>query len=166
MPDVRYKILVRVQRLTGRIEDVLLVLLFGGMLGLAVLQILLRNLFDMGLTWSDPLLRVGVLWLAMLGAMAATRDNNHIHIDVLSRFLPAKAADWTRRATDLATGLICALLAWHSARFVAYEWQDGMLLFATVPAWACELVLPISFGVMAVRFLARAFSGPDAVAGR
>ena len=159
MPDDNDKALLRLRRLTGHIEDALLVLLLSGMIGLGVLQILLRNLFDMGLTWSDPLLRVDVLWLAMVGAMAATRDDNHIRIDILSRFLPAGAAAWARRFTDLATGTICAFLAWHSARFVIYEWRDGMLLFGAVPAWACEIVLPIGFGVMALRFLLRAISG-------
>ena len=52
----------------GRLEDALLVALLGVLLLLASTQILLRNLFDAGLTWADPLLRVLVLWLGLLGA--------------------------------------------------------------------------------------------------
>ncbi len=66
----------------GRLEDALLVALLGVLLLLASTQILLRNLFDAGLTWADPLLRVLVLWLGLLGAMIASRSGKHITLDV------------------------------------------------------------------------------------
>ena len=69
-----------------RIEDALLVLLLSIMIVLATTQILLRNFFDLGFVWADPLLRVMVLWLGMIGATVATRDNRHIRIDLLSQF--------------------------------------------------------------------------------
>ena len=50
-------------------------------------------------------------------------------------------------------GLLCLLLAWHGARFVHYEWLDGGLLFGTVPAWACELIIPLAFALMGLRYL-------------
>ena len=137
----------------GRAEDALLVLLLGAMIALAGSQILLRNFWDMGLSWGEPLLRVSVLWVGLLGAMAATRDRRHIRIDLLSRFLPPRLASWTRGLADLFAGLVCLLLAWHGARFVHYEWLDGGLLFGTVPAWACELIIPLAFALMGLRYL-------------
>ena len=53
-------------------------LLLTGMILLATTQILMRNLWDTGLAWADPSLRIAVLWVALLGALAATRDDNHI----------------------------------------------------------------------------------------
>ena len=47
------------------------------MILLATTQILLRDLLETGLSWADPVLRLLVLWLALLGAMAATRDHNN-----------------------------------------------------------------------------------------
>ncbi len=69
-----------------RAEDALLVLLLSTMIVLASTQILLRNLFDSGFVWIDPLLRVLVLWLGLIGATVATRNNRHIRIDLLTRF--------------------------------------------------------------------------------
>ena len=68
-----------------RAEDALLVLLLSAMIALASTQILLRNLFDSGFVWIDPLLRVLVLWLGLIGATVATRNNRHIRIDLLSK---------------------------------------------------------------------------------
>ncbi len=146
-------LLQRAQQRILTIENGLLVLLLTGMILLATLQIVLRNGWSTGLSWADPALRVAVLWVTLLGAMAATRDNNHIKIDLLSRFLPAPLKGYMQLATDLFSAFICGLLAWHGGRFVYFEWQDGSILFATVPAWACELIIPLGFGVMALRFL-------------
>ena len=49
-------------------------------------QIVLRNFFDIGIIWIDPLLRVLVLWTALVGATVASRENKHIRIDLLSRY--------------------------------------------------------------------------------
>jgi TRAP-type C4-dicarboxylate transport system permease small subunit len=141
------------RRLLLRLEDGLLVVLLSGMILLASAQILLRNLWDSGLVWADPMLRVLVLWLTMLGAMAATRERYHIHIDLLSRFLSPRQRRWLRGLTDLFAALVCALLTWHSGRFVWFEFQDGGTLFGALPAWTCESVMPFGFAVMSLRFL-------------
>lgn len=142
----------QVNRLAARVEDGLLVALLGVMIALAGGQIFLRNVFDSGLGWGDPLLRVMVLWVGLLGALAATRDDNHITIDVLSRFLPERSKSLARVVTDLFSAVVCGLIAYHSGRFVAMEFEDGAIAFAAVPAWVCEAVIPLGFGLMAVRF--------------
>ncbi len=135
------------------VENGLLVLLLTAMILLATLQIILRNGWATGLSWADPALRVAVLWITLLGAMAATRDSNHIKIDLLTRFLPAQLKIYAQLITDLFSAFICGILAWHGGHFVYFEWQDESILFASVPAWACELIIPFGFGVMALRFL-------------
>jgi TRAP-type C4-dicarboxylate transport system permease small subunit len=65
-------IVSRLIRATALVEDALLVLLLAAMVGLAATQIILRNLFDGAILWADPMLRVSVLWVGMIGAMVAT----------------------------------------------------------------------------------------------
>jgi len=151
--------LSRLHQLALRLEDGLLVLMLTAMILLAGIQIVLRNLWDSGLAWGDPSLRVLVLWITMLGAMAATRDQHHIRIDLLPRFLPPRGRSAAQRITDLFAALVCGLLAWHSGRFVWLEYQDGIVLFGAIPAWVCELAMPLGFGLMALRFALRAISG-------
>lgn len=143
----------RLARMAAAIEDGLLVLLLSAMIGLAGSQIVLRNLWDAGLFWADPLLRVAVLWVGLLGAMAATRDDNHITVDIVSRMLSERARSAGRVITDLFTSAVCGLLAYHGARMVRMDYEAGLVAFAAVPAWACELIIPIGFGVIAVRFV-------------
>jgi TRAP-type C4-dicarboxylate transport system permease small subunit len=146
----------RLQRLlhyTLAFEDGLLVVMLTAMILVAATQILLRNVFETGLAWGDPLLRMMVLWVGLLGAMVATRDRNHISIDILSRYLPGRARRISHLVTDCFTFVVCALLAFHGARFV---WQDqaaGVRVFADLPAWLFELIIPIGFAVICVRYL-------------
>lgn len=136
-------------------EDLVLVLLLGGLVLLAGAQILMRNLFDAGLPWADPLLRLIVLWLALAGALAATRDDRHIRIDLLSHFLPERLKVWTDRLTGTFTSVVCALIAWHGGRLVWLEYQDGTMIAPGIPAWTAESIIPLGFGLMALRFAVR-----------
>ena len=106
----------------AKIEDGLLALLLGSMILLASGQILLRNLFDMGFSWSDPLLRVLVLWLGLIGAMVATREKNHITIDVLTRTLPPIGQKLTYYVINLFSSIVCAIISYHATRFVLMDY--------------------------------------------
>ncbi|MEN8168874.1 MAG: TRAP transporter small permease [Pseudomonadota bacterium] len=134
------------------IENGLLVLILIAMIGLAGSQIMLRNLFDSGIGWGDPILRVLVLWIGMLGAMIATQQDKHIRIDLLSRYLSPTWRDRAARLNNLFATVVCSLLAWHSGRFVYFEWQDGNTLVNNIPIWVAEFVLPFGFAVMALHF--------------
>lgn len=140
-------------RATRFFEDSVMIVLVSTMIIVAGSQIVLRNIFDTGFGWSDPLLRIMVLWVGMVGAMAATRERRHITIDVLTRFLPLRGKQVSGIITSLFSSVVCALLTWHSAIFVIDEYHGGSLAFASVPAWVCEAVMPVGFAVMALRFL-------------
>lgn len=149
--------LERIAQLLERVEDGVLVAFLMGMLALAGAQIFLRNVFDAGLVWADPLLRQLVLWTALIGAMVAARKGQHIAIDVLSRWLPSAAGSLARVATDVFTTAVCWLLAFHGARLVAMEWQAGAGATGAVPAWLGLAILPIGFGVIGLRYLVLAW---------
>ena len=147
-----------------RLEDMILVSLLLVMIGMAVLQIFLRNFFDSGIVWGDSLVRVLVLWIGLLGAMVATRSDNHISIDIISRYRPAKIQSKTRLITHVFTAGITALMAWYSLQFVLMEMQDGMIAFSVVPAWICQVIIPFAFAVISLRYLLFAiafFKGQD-----
>ena len=138
--------------LLHRLEDGLLALVLGLLVLLAPLQLFLRNFFDAGIGWGDPLLRVLVLWVGMLGALAATRGRRQISIDVLSHVAGARLRSGVGVVTSLFTAAVCALVAYHSARFVASEMEYAAAAFAGVPAWTCEIVIPVAFGLIALRY--------------
>jgi TRAP-type C4-dicarboxylate transport system permease small subunit len=135
-----------------RAEDVVLALLLGAMIVLAPLQILLRGLLGTGIVWVDPLLRVLVLWVGLLGALAASWEGRHITIDVFSRALPERGRAAAGAVTSLFTAVVTTLLAYHGARFVVSEFRYESVAFSGIPAWGLESVIPFSFAMMALRY--------------
>jgi len=144
--------LTRVQRIARHIEDGLLAATVLLMVLLAGLQIVLRVGFEGGVAWIDPALRTLVLWVGLLGAVTASRNGRHIRIDLLTRVIsPA----WRQRLQFVAyafTATVCALLAWHTARFVHLELQYPTTAFAGIPTWAAALILPLAFALIALRY--------------
>lgn len=136
-----------------RLEDIFLLLLVIAMLLLAVMQIVLRNLFDSGLLWADASVRILVLWIALVGAMAASRDNSHIKIDLLNYYLPSSVQKATQTLVYLFSAFICGLLAYTSYQFVSYEWMDESIAFANIPSWVCQSIMPFGFSVICLRYL-------------
>ena len=143
----------RVLRVIHGFEDALLALMVAVMIFLAGSQILLRNLFDTGFAWADPVLRLLVLWVGLLGALAASRTDKHIAIDVFSRLLGPRALAATRSITTLFTAAVSGLIAYHAGRFVAMEREANIIGVAGMPAWLLELIIPVGFGLIAVRYL-------------
>lgn len=145
-----------IERLTKALwllESGLLAALLATMIGVAAFQVIARNLFDFGLLWGDGLVRVLVLWVTLLGGMVASRYDEHIRMDLVGRLVDETWKRLLRRVTSAFTALICGLFAYHSARFVWFDYQDGVLAFAAVPAWLCELIMPIGAAVMGLRYL-------------
>ena len=142
----------RILRVTAFLEDALLVLILAAMVVLSASQIVLRNLFDGAILWAGPMLRVGVLWVGMIGAMVATRSDKQISIDVVSRFLPTRWNARVRVLTDLFTAIVAAVVAWSAFRLVLDDRAAGVTAVAFVPLWVCEAILPVAFGVIALRY--------------
>jgi len=141
-----------------RVEDLVLALLLGAMIVLAPLQILLRGLLGTGIVWVDPLMRVLVLWVGLLGAVAASWEGRHITIDVISRMLPERGRAAAGAVTSLFTVAVTTLVAYHGARFVISELRFESVAFSGIPAWGLESVIPFSFAMIALRFLRLAVS--------
>lgn len=135
------------------VEDAALVSLLLVMILLAVAQIVLRNVAGESLVWADPFLRVAVLWIGLLGSTIAARDNSHIAIDVVTRYLSESHARILGMFLALFAAVICAVLGWYALLFVLDEHEYGTTAFASVPAWVCEVIMPFAFAMLAVRYV-------------
>jgi len=151
--EPRKSFVERAQMIIYRVEDSILVGLLLLMITLAVLQIFLRNLFETGIVWSDVLVRILVLWVGLAGAMVASRQGNHINIDILDRFLPERAKVVVSFVVEVFTAFICTIVAYYSLQFVQMEFADGGMAFAKVPVWLCEAIIPFAFVVIAIRYI-------------
>jgi TRAP-type C4-dicarboxylate transport system permease small subunit len=133
-------------------EDAVLVTVLTAMILLAASQIVLRNFFNFGFIWADEMLRMLVLWIAVAGAVAASRTDKHINISILDRFLPDRIKLAVKIIIHIFTALVCGVVAWHSMQFVQLSREFGDILMGSIPAWLPQLILPIGFGLICYRY--------------
>ena len=153
MADPNAGLLGRLERLGALAENAALVILLGSLILLAVGQIVLREVFETGLFWADELIKLLVLWLAMVGSVAATRDNRHIRVDALSHLLPGSIVKVIRLLVDTFAAVVCALIAFHSYRYLQLEIEFEDTVLIDTPAWVMHVIVPVAFALVSYRFL-------------
>ena len=147
------RLLPRILRIIHVIEDTFLGILLLGLICIAFAQIAGRLFLNIGFTGIDPILYHLVLWTGLLGAAVATREKEHINIDIITRFLPHGGKYITQTCTNLFSSIISLILAWAGYRFVIDEAAMETSIMNLIPAWMLQLVIPLAFTIMAARFL-------------
>jgi TRAP-type transport system small permease protein len=159
----------RFDRIAERVENAALALTMAVLVGISGLQLILRSGFDMTLLWADEFLRILVLWLALLGAVAAARTDRHLRIDVVYKLLGYRAREGVSSLASLVAAAVGALIAYEAGRFTVQAYHYGDTVMGNVKQWPLLLIMPAAFGLIsayylrnAVRHLARALRGEAA----
>lgn len=138
-------------------ENTALVVLLGTMILVAVFQIVNRQLLGsmFAIPWADELVRFIVLWLAMVGSIAACRDNKHIRIDAITHVLSGAIVTWIKIVVDVFAAAVCATIGWQAFRLVREEVSWGDYVIGDVPLWLAHAVVPLAFFLISYQFLVR-----------
>jgi TRAP-type C4-dicarboxylate transport system permease small subunit len=127
--------------------SITLILVFG-----AFLQVILRNFFNTGIEGAEIMLRHLVLWIGFIGASLATKEEKHINIDLFSRIVSPVHKKIARIITDMVAIFITLVLAKAGWEFVMSEKEFGTVLFRDVPSWPFQIIIPIGFFLISLRF--------------
>jgi len=149
------KVLNFIDEVIAKIETAIVITLLSLMIIVGFTQVILRNFFETGLLWADPFLRYAVLWLAFVGASLATREDRHINIDILTRLLSPKLKKLNSIIINIFALGVCLILFKTSIDFIKLEIQFPSEVFLGIKNWMLELIIPIGFGLMNLRFLFR-----------
>ena len=150
----------------SRVESFLITVFLMLMILVAFSQIVLRNFFATGIDWGDSLVRYLVVWVAFIGAAVAAREEKHITIDLLPRWVTGVGRITTRAVSCIASAAICGLLTLAAIKFVGFEAQMGNAVFFELPAWIPEMIIPVTFGLMTLRFAFRFLNEISGTAAR
>ena len=107
------------------------------------------------LVWADEFVKIVVLWLAMVGSIAAARDNKHIRIDLITHILSGRIVSVIKIVVDAFAAGVCAVIGWHAYRLVREEISWGDTIFTDVPLWIMHAIVPVAFALLSYRFVVR-----------
>lgn len=159
----------RVLKAADSLEETFMIVALTTMTVLTVVQVVLRYGFGTGFVWSLEVTTYTFAWLVLIGMSYGVRTEAHIAVDlVTSRLSPSGARVFAGIA--LSAGLAyCALMIYGSSQFV-----DRLMTLGTnardipLPRWVLTGVMPIAFGLLALRLVqaARPMLWPRAAAAK
>ena len=135
-----------VEDLTGSLALLVMALL-------PIAEIVSRRLLGRGIPASGPVVQHLTLWVGFLGAAIAAREGKLLAL-ATGTFIPQ--GPWRRAADILAAAFgACSaiVLAWGGWQMTAIEREAGTNIGAGIPTWIAQIVLPISFVIIAVRMV-------------
>jgi len=139
-----------------RFENLLLSLVLGLLVALPLLEAVLRKMLHVGVSNSASIVQHLTLVVGMLGAAVAARENRLL---VLSRLSELLSEPWRKLAAAFAGSTAVAvtvLLAAAGVDFVLAERPSGQVLAYGIPVWVVQSLIPIGFGLIALRLAGHA----------
>jgi tripartite ATP-independent transporter DctM subunit len=139
--------------LLGQGENLLLVIPLAAMVLLPVTEILLRNLFKTGISGSSIIVQHLTLIVGMLGGAIAARDQRLLALSPVQALLKGGVKTAARIFSSGFSAAITFFLCLASLQYVLEVRPLGKLLVYGIPVWVIQLVLPLGFGLIAVRLV-------------
>ncbi|HYF00268.1 MAG TPA: TRAP transporter small permease, partial [Planctomycetota bacterium] len=119
---------------------------------LPVLEMLLRGLFKIGIPGSVVYVQHLTLYVGFLGALIAAREGKHLNLGTVVDKLPPRGKAVAQALAAIVSVAVAAALAHASWEFVKAEMEAPVKLAGWLPVWVAELILPVSFAGIALRF--------------
>lgn len=119
---------MRYHEICNRIASFLAIVtgvLLTGVLGVSIINILLRNVFSVSWLVTDVLLKMMFVWMVFIGASVAYYHHDHLKMDFLSNLLPKRVS----RITSFVFIVVSIILL---LVMVIYGWNISMVRM-TIP---------------------------------
>ena len=137
-----------------RAEEYLAQILLASLGILLTVQVVLRYFFGIGFGAVEEAARVMFLWVIFLGAVVGMRRNLHIRVTFGLKFLPVRLRRIVFLAGELVLFAFCLAVAWHGLQVALSTLSMPFRLPVTrVSMFWPYLIIPISFGLQALRLL-------------
>ncbi len=137
----------------SRLEDGSLCLALATLVLLPLAESLLRATFQTGISGSNSLVQHMTLVIGMLGGAVAARENRLLGLSTGSAFLKGRLKLGAALFSGAVAATISLFLGVASYQFVLTEREAGSILAYGVPVWVIQGVMPVGFGLVAVRVL-------------
>ena len=127
---------------------------FGLSLGviLAFINVILRYVFDMSLTWAAELTNYLFIWSALFGAAYGFKQGAHISVTLLIEKFPPFITKCLLIFANFISIAYLAILSYFGYELILMLADFGeMSVDLEIPLWIPHLVLPIAFALAAYR---------------
>jgi C4-dicarboxylate transporter DctM subunit len=134
-------------------EEIIASAVLAAIVLLLLIEIVFRPWYGYVIPGSQIFVRHLTMWVALLGGALAARDGRHLAFATGTFLRHAR----TRRTAEVAAAAVAAaiaiILCLGAVTLVREEREFGTRLTAGLNTWMSQLVLPIGFGLIAIRLV-------------
>ncbi len=135
------------------VENLLVSLVLAAMALLPLSEIVLRKLFQTGISGSAAFQQHLTLLIGLLGGLLAARERRLLALSTLTQFLKGRWQTAARIFSSSVAAALSVFLCVAAAQLVQSEKVGGKILAYGIPVWTIQLAMPLAFGVIALRLL-------------
>ncbi|MCL1992173.1 MAG: TRAP transporter small permease [Spirochaetes bacterium] len=142
-----------------RVIEILIAIFLGGMILVTFLNVLGRNLFNIGFVWSEEIARLCFIFLVYLGSIEAMRDNRHLLIDTFLLKLPKIGQTAVYALTQLCAIYIMQIIT-RGAWGLVVQNRHNVWIATGFPSYIVHLfgcILGVSIILISIANLVRLF---------
>lgn len=119
---------------------------------LAFINVVLRYVFDMSLTWAGELTNYLFIWSALFGAAYGFKKGVHISVTILLNLFPSGVAKAFMILANIITVVYLGTISYYGYELILMLQDfEEMSVDLEIPMWIPHLVLPIAFALAAYR---------------
>lgn len=119
---------------------------------LPILEIVSRQL-GANVPGAIQLVSALTMWIGFVGAMLATRQNQHLALSTGIGFLPTPVRRLFEGFSVTIAFVVTAVLTYGAWLAVLAEQSSTALLPGGIPTWIAQLIMPIGYAVVAIRLI-------------
>ncbi|PKL22864.1 MAG: TRAP transporter small permease [Spirochaetae bacterium HGW-Spirochaetae-4] len=117
--------------------------------GVVILNVILRYVFDGGLFWIEEVATTAFLWSVFIGSAAAYKRKMHIGIDLITKLFPERVREVISSVINLLMAVINGYVCYLSILMInANKLKRTPVL--DVPAMYINLAITVGFGLMTI----------------
>lgn len=131
----------------SNLEEILCGFFLVSMVGLIIVNVLLRFLFSYSITWAEEVSTICFVWSVFVGASAVYKHKMDIGIDVLILTLPFSAQRYIRLFVSVLLLLINGYIFYMSIVFTSIAWEKPTAVLGVSSA-IFNSALIVGFGMI------------------
>ena len=125
---------------------------------LSFINVILRYIFNMSITWAAELSIYLFMASALLSSSLGFKNNLHIKIDILLHMIPNYLLKPIILLANLISTTYLLLILYYSYKLVIIYQEFGEIsIDLNIPMWVPYLILPISFFIATIYILENTF---------
>jgi len=137
----------------GRLEEGLIAFLLAVMTLVSFSQVVARYVFNYSFVWALELVTFLFAWMIFLGMSYGVRVGSHIGVDALVKVLKPRSAQIVGAVAAVLCIVYAVIVFVGGWVYVGKMYEIGIeAQDIPIPQWVPRLVLPIGFGLLAIRF--------------